>query len=85
MAAVVPDAAPQRKDRQRRLEHRVEWNSHDDFGVIVSELNRIAVRLRDLRDSEAGRKQMTAFHGNAFLFRVGFLCTNASLSGPISN
>ena len=40
------------------LEHRVEWNSHDDFGIIVSELNRIAVRLRDLRDSEAGRKQM---------------------------
>ncbi len=40
------------------LEHRVEWNSHDAFGVTVSELNRIAVRLRDLRDSEAGRKQM---------------------------
>jgi two-component system, NtrC family, sensor histidine kinase KinB len=40
------------------LEHRVEWNSHDDFGVVVSELNRIAVRLRDLRDSEAGRRQM---------------------------
>jgi two-component system, NtrC family, sensor histidine kinase KinB len=43
---------------QGNLEHRVEWNSHDDFGVIASELNRIAVRLRDLRDSEAGRKQM---------------------------
>lgn len=40
------------------LEHRVEWNSRDDFGIIASELNRIAVRLRDLRDSEAGRKQM---------------------------
>lgn len=39
-------------------EHRVEWNSRDDFGIIVSELNRIAVRMRDLRDSEAGRKQM---------------------------
>ncbi|MGO9938303.1 MAG: ATP-binding protein [Terracidiphilus sp.] len=43
---------------QGNLEHRVEWNSHDDFGVIAGELNRIAVRLRDLRDSEAGRKQM---------------------------
>lgn len=43
---------------QGNLEHRVEWNSRDDFGVIASELNRIAVRLRDLRDSEAGRKQM---------------------------
>jgi signal transduction histidine kinase len=43
---------------QGNLEHRVEWNSHDDFGVLASELNRIAVRLRDLRDSEAGRRQM---------------------------
>jgi NtrC-family two-component system sensor histidine kinase KinB len=47
-----------KKIAQGNLEHRVEWNSHDDFGVIASELNRIAVRLRDLRDSEAGRKQM---------------------------
>jgi signal transduction histidine kinase/HAMP domain-containing protein len=43
---------------QGNLEHRVDWNSHDDFGIIASELNRIAVRLRDLRDSEAGRRQM---------------------------
>jgi len=43
---------------QGNLEHRVEWSSHDDFGAIASELNRIAVRLRDLRDSEAGRRQM---------------------------
>jgi len=43
---------------QGNLEHRVDWNSRDDFGAIASELNRIAVRLRDLRDSEAGRKQM---------------------------
>ncbi len=47
-----------RKIAEGNLEHRVEWNSHDSFGVIASELNRIAVRLRDLRDSEAGRKQM---------------------------
>ncbi len=43
---------------QGNLEHRIEWNSRDDFGVLAGELNRIAVRLRDLRDSEAGRKQM---------------------------
>ena len=43
---------------QGNLEHRVEWNSRDDFGVIASELSRIAVRLRELRDSEAGRRQM---------------------------
>jgi signal transduction histidine kinase len=40
------------------LEHRVEWSSHDDFGMIAVELNRIAVRLRELRDTEAGRRQM---------------------------
>jgi PAS domain S-box-containing protein len=47
-----------KKIAEGSLEHRVDWTSHDDFGVIASELNRIAVRLRDLRDSEAGRKQM---------------------------
>ena len=43
---------------QGNLEHRVEWNSRDDFGIIASELNRLAIRLRELRDTEAGRKQM---------------------------
>jgi signal transduction histidine kinase len=43
---------------QGNLDHRVEWSSRDDFGVIASELNRIAVRLRELRDTEAGRRQM---------------------------
>ncbi|HZB87656.1 MAG TPA: ATP-binding protein [Terracidiphilus sp.] len=47
-----------KKIAEGSLEHRVEWSSHDDFGIIAGELNRIAVRLRDLRDSEAGRKQM---------------------------
>ncbi len=47
-----------KKIAEGNLEHRVEWNSRDDFGVIASELNRIAVRLRDLRDTEAGRRQM---------------------------
>ena len=43
---------------QGNLEHRVEWSSRDSFGVIASELSRIAVRLRELRDTEAGRRQM---------------------------
>lgn len=43
---------------QGNLEHRVDWSSRDSFGVIASELNRIAVRLRDLRETEAGRRQM---------------------------
>jgi PAS domain S-box-containing protein len=47
-----------RKIAGGNLEHRVEWRSRDDFGIIAIELNRIALRLRDLRDSEAGRRQM---------------------------
>ncbi len=43
---------------QGNLEHRVEWSSRDSFGVIAGELSRIAVRLRELRDTEAGRRQM---------------------------
>ncbi|MGD0346305.1 MAG: ATP-binding protein [Terracidiphilus sp.] len=47
-----------RRIAQGNLEHRVDWSSRDSFGVLASELNRIAVRLRELRDTEAGRRQM---------------------------
>ncbi|MFY9852490.1 MAG: ATP-binding protein [Terracidiphilus sp.] len=47
-----------RKIAQGNLESRVEWSSRDSFGVIASELNRVAVRLRELIESEAGRRQM---------------------------
>src|SRR5690348_12240974 len=53
---MVADAA--RKIAQGNLEHRVEWSSRDSFGVIAAELNRIAVNLRELRETEAGRRQM---------------------------
>jgi signal transduction histidine kinase len=43
---------------QGDLEHRVEWTSRDSLGIVASEVNRIAVRLRELRDTEAGRRQM---------------------------
>ena len=43
---------------QGNLEHRVEWSSRDDLGVLAAELSRISVRLRELRDTEAGRRQM---------------------------
>ena len=46
------------KIAQGNLDHRTPWKSRDDFGVIAAELNRLAVRLRDLHDSEAGRRQM---------------------------
>jgi PAS domain S-box-containing protein len=47
-----------RRMAQGDLEHRVKWISHDNFGVIAAELNRLAVRVRELRESEAGRRQM---------------------------
>ena len=40
------------------LQHRVEWRSNDDLGIIAAEINRLAVRLRDLRETESGRRQM---------------------------
>jgi signal transduction histidine kinase len=47
-----------RKIVQGNLEHRAEWSSRDSFGAIAAELNRMAVRLRELRETEAGRRQM---------------------------
>ena len=43
---------------QGNLEHQVTWSSRDSFGVIAGELSRMAVRLREVRDTEAGRRQM---------------------------
>ncbi len=40
------------------LQARIEWRSSDDLGTIATELNRMAVRLRDLRETESGRRQM---------------------------
>jgi two-component system, NtrC family, sensor histidine kinase KinB len=44
------------------LSPRAEWGrggtGNDSFGVIANEMNRLAVRLRELRETEAGRRQM---------------------------
>jgi NtrC-family two-component system sensor histidine kinase KinB len=44
------------------LAHRSDWGignkGRDSFGVIANEMNRLAVRLRELRETEAGRRQM---------------------------
>jgi two-component system, NtrC family, sensor histidine kinase KinB len=40
------------------LAHRSEWGGKDSFGEIANEMNRLAVRLRELRETEAGRRQM---------------------------
>lgn len=47
-----------RRIGQGDLHQRVEWRSHDDLGTIATELNRLAIRLRDLRETESGRRQM---------------------------
>ena len=51
-------AAAARRIGQGDLQQRIEWRTRDDLGTIATELNRMAVRLRDLRDTEYGRKQM---------------------------
>jgi signal transduction histidine kinase len=43
---------------QGDLQQRIEWRQKDDLGTIATELNRMVVRLRDLRDTESGRLQM---------------------------
>ena len=47
-----------RRIAEGNLEQRIQWTGRDDFAAIASELSRVAVRLRELRDTEAGRKQM---------------------------
>ena len=51
-------AAAARRIGQGELQQRIEWRSRDDLGTIATELNRMAVRIRDLRDTEYGRKQL---------------------------
>src|SRR6201996_2797765 len=51
-------AAAARRMGQGELQQRIEWRTRDDLGTIATELNRMAVRLRDLRETEFGRKQM---------------------------
>ena len=44
------------------LAHRSDWGignqGRDHFGQIANEMNRLAVRLRELRETESGRRQM---------------------------
>ena len=56
------------------LEHRTEWSSQgksvDSFGIIADEMNRLAVRLRELRETEAGRRQMEFQLSDAVLHSI---------------
>ena len=58
VAPVRQTAKEARRIGQGDLQHRIEWRQKDDLGVIAAELNRLIVRLRDLRETEAGRLQM---------------------------
>ena len=43
---------------QGNLEQRLEWSSDDSLGQIANDVNRMVVHVRDLRETEFGRKQM---------------------------
>jgi signal transduction histidine kinase/HAMP domain-containing protein len=47
-----------RRIGQGDLDQRIGWSVQDDLGIIATELNRMAIRLRDLRETESGRRQM---------------------------
>lgn len=51
-------AASARRIGQGDLQQRIEWRAQDSLGTIGNEFNRMAVRLRDLRDTESGRREM---------------------------
>src|ERR1700731_628040 len=43
---------------QGDLNQRIEWSGDDSLGELATEGNRMAVHVRDLRETEFGRKQM---------------------------
>ena len=47
-----------RRISQGDFAQRVDWRTKGDLGAIAAEINRMAVQLRDLGDTESGRKQM---------------------------
>jgi signal transduction histidine kinase/HAMP domain-containing protein len=52
---------------QGDLHQRIEYRARDDLGAIAIEINRMAVRLRDLLETESGRRQMEHQLSNAVL------------------
>jgi signal transduction histidine kinase len=43
---------------QGNLEQRLEWSADDSLGQMANDVNRMVVHVRDLRETEFGRKQM---------------------------
>jgi signal transduction histidine kinase len=65
IAPIRQTARVARRIGQNDLQQRVEWRHKDDLGAIATELNRLLLRLRELRESEAGRLQMEHHLSNA--------------------
>jgi NtrC-family two-component system sensor histidine kinase KinB len=47
-----------RRIGQGDLTQRIDWPRNDELGMLATEFNRLALRLRDLRDTESGRREM---------------------------
>ncbi len=47
-----------RRIGQGDLQQRIDWPRSDELGTLATELNRLAIRVRDLRETEAGRREM---------------------------
>ena len=43
---------------QGNLEQRLDWSADDSLGQMANDVNRMVVHVRDLRETEFGRKQM---------------------------
>lgn len=58
VAPIRQTARVARRIGQNDLQQRVQWPHKDDLGAIATELNRLLLRLRELRESESGRLHM---------------------------
>ncbi len=47
-----------RRTGEGELNGRIDWPRSDELGTIATEFNRMALRLRDLRETESGRREM---------------------------
>lgn len=70
IAPIRQTARVARRIGQNDLQQRVVWRHKDDLGVIATELNRLLLRLRDLRDSESGRLQMERHLSDAVVHSI---------------
>ncbi len=47
-----------RRIGQGDLQQRIDWPRSDELGILATEFNRLVIRLRDLRETESGRREM---------------------------